>query len=358
MNGIKQQSILIVNATRLAAAILFVGSLVAIEPTPVCGQKATIELEIFMANAGLDDQQKWGQLLADVGADSYKLKTARGNVEITVEESNYGRGDHYRVIGVLSGNRLELPGGSFTSREKAKIKALLQKIRDDGPNTALSEKLAFGLTAEQLVSLQQDLAKKHSTSTKDKKVLEIVKAIAASVKTPIHIHESARKALAENDQVPEEMDTLTSGTTLAAVLRPIGLVAVPKRDQGKEIEIFIVDSKKADEHWPVGWPVEGSNLSAVPGMFKKEKADIENFKLKDVLDIIEQTCKVPFLYDHNSMARHGADMDKLTVTYKQQPTAYFSIMTRLLAQVRPQMKMEVRLDEVGTPFIWITTMRK
>jgi len=326
--------------------------------TIVAQRKASIELEVFMVNAGLDDQQKWGQLLAEVGADSYRMKTARKNVEVKVDESSLGGRPHYRVIGVLSRNRLNLPGGTFTTRDKEKIKAHLKKIREDGPNTALSEKLAFGLTAEQLVALQEDLASEHKTSTKNQKVADIVNIIASKVKTPIRIDDSAREALSGDDKIAEEMQTLTCGTTLAAIIRPIGLVAVPKREQGKEVEIFIVDSRKADEHWPVGWPPEGSNYAAVPGMFKRENADIENFVVKDVLDVIEKTCKVPFVYDHNSMARHGVELDKRTVTYKQDRTAYYSILVRILAKGRPQMKIEVRLDEASTPFIWITTMRK
>ena len=321
-------------------------------------QRATVELTVIMARPDLNTQQTWGELLADVGADHYSLKGGQRTRVMPEVKTSEGRGGPaYEIIGVLNGNQLLLPGGKFGVRDKQKIRDLIESIRVDGPNTALSEKMAFGMTAEQLVTLQQDLATAHQTSTAGKQPLEVIKAIATAIQTPIEIDPSAKKSLAEDSAVAEELLSLSSGTTLAAVLRPLGLVAVPRREQGRQAEIVIIDSREADEHWPIGWPLEGAPLAAVPKMFDQQDADIINYKLKTVLDIIEKTCEVPFLYDHNAIARHSVDLD-YKVSFKQDRVSYFAVVSRLLYQVRPQLKSEVRLDEAGKPFLWITTQRK
>ena len=322
-------------------------------------QKASVELEIYSVNSGLETQQTWGELLSKVGANISSLKSARKNVKMEVDESTFGNRKHYRIVGVLSNNRLNLPGGkTFTNRDNEKIAAYIEAIRADGPKTALSQKMAFGLTATQLVALQQDLAALHKKSTKDTPVMDVVEAIAEAIKTPVRVDSSARDALAKESKVAEEMNSLSCGTTLAAVLRPIGLVAVPKREQGKTTEIVIMDSLKADEHWPVGWPSTRGNALAVPSMFKSQKFEIRNYELKKILDALESKVKVPFLYDHNTMARHGADPTKLTATVVEQKQTFYGVVRKCLSQVRPQMKPEVRLDEAGNPFLWITTFKK
>lgn len=321
--------------------------------------RASLELEVHMINAGIGAQQTWGEMLAEVGADRVSLKSVRKRAKPDVEESEFRQSKHYLVIGVLSGGRLNLPGGkSFTARDKDRIAAYLKKIRDDGPKTALSEKMAFGMTAEQLVGLQQDLAQNHKTATKGQRVLEIVDAIRETIKTPLQIDSSARMALAGKDKIAEELKSLSCGTTLAAILRPLGLVAVPHRKQGKSVEIIIVESRKAKEHWPIGWPNEKGNALAAPKMFEKKDVNIQNAKLNLILDAMEKRCELPFLYDHNSMARHGADPTKLTATIVKKKQTYFAVVRQALSQVRPQMKPEIRLDDAGQPFLWITTFKK
>ena len=322
------------------------------------GQRTPIDLTVLMSHPDLDTQQRWGELLADVGADTYTMRSTRGKVAPEVKTHEGRSGTSYEIVGILQSDRLFLPGGQFSLRDKQKIRDLIQRIRDDGPNTALAEKMAFGMTAEQLVALQQDLSALHKTATAGKSAEEIVKAIGSAINTPIEIDPAARPALVDDEAVvADELESLSCGTALAAALRPLGLVAVPFREQGKSPVILIKDFREAEEHWPVGWPLEGAPLGAVPKMFEQQDADIINYKLKAVLDVISKTCEVTFLYDHNAIARHSADLNAL-VSFKQDRVSYYAVVARLLSQVRPQLTSEVRFDEAGTPFLWISTSLK
>ena len=337
---------------------LFALFLTGIASTSLAQRKAVVELEVHVATSNTGDRQTWGELLSKVGADRYSIKSSRSRIKMEVAEDEIRGQKFYRIVGVLSRNKLQLPGGvSFGTRDQASIAAYVKRIRDDGPKTALAKKLAFGLTAEQLVDLHTDLAAKHGKSTKSKKTMDIVEAIADKIKTPMRVDASAREALAGKTLIKEELKSLSCGTTLAAILRPLGLVAQPQRQQGKKLEIIITSSRNAKEHWPIGWPNEKSNLSVAPKMFEKKDYEIANFELQPVLDVMEKRTKVPFLYDQNSMARHGADTSKSKVTIVKKQQTYFSVVRQALAQSSPRLKFEIRIDEAGNPFLWITTTK-
>ena len=70
---------------------------------------------------------------------------------------------------MIAGNRLKLPGGSFSIRDKAGIRELLTRLRDDGAQVAMAEKKAFGLTSEQLVTLHGRFSQTVEFETKGRK---------------------------------------------------------------------------------------------------------------------------------------------------------------------------------------------
>ena len=107
-------------------------------------------------------------MLQDVGADRVSSKTANsGNP--TVEETETTNSTIISIRGYIVGSKLHLPGGKFLIRDKAKIKAFIQKLKDDGARVGLAEKKAFGLTSEQLVGLHQKFAQVVDFDTKGKK---------------------------------------------------------------------------------------------------------------------------------------------------------------------------------------------
>ena len=61
------------------------------------------------------------------------------------------------------------------------------------------------------------------------------------------------------------------------------------------------------------------------------------------------------LYDHNAMARYGVDLEKAVVSHPQARTNYSLALRKMLAKVG--LKFEVRVDEAGKPFLWVTTMK-
>ncbi|MEM7783258.1 MAG: hypothetical protein AAF623_07885 [Planctomycetota bacterium] len=318
-------------------------------------KKRLIYLEISAEARGtIGAQQKWMTMLQDVGADRIVSKTLPNGTP-TIEESTTSRATLIRVQGFIVGNRLKLPGGSFKIQDKAAIRALVQSLRDDGAKVALAEKKAFGLTSEQLVSLHQKLASPIQFETQQKKIGQLVKQIVGQNKDLNFVYDSVAKAALAGDEVfRDELQGLSTGTSLAAILRPLGLVLEPYREQGKPMEIRIVDSRSSEENWPIGWPPEIAPVRVEPKLFDRIDIEIRGFQMSIAMNAIQKRAKVPFIYDYNLMARDGVELDQVRVTLVQKQVSLMVAVSKLVRQTKPRMFQELRIDENGKGFLWIT----
>ena len=115
-------------------------------------------------------------------------------------------------------------------------------------------------------------------------------------------------------------------------------------------------AREAKEHWPVGWPIEDGPINVAPKLFKTLPVTIRDFSLQEVLDAIQPRTELPFIYDLNSFARYGVDLTKTKVELDGK-MSYQRAINRALQQSTPSLKSELRQDEQGKPFLWITTTR-
>jgi hypothetical protein len=345
--------------TRLSPARLVSPGLVLLAglwlASAVQGQERIIELQVFCdGRAVVGTQQRWMEMLQGVGADRVVVKTGAVDAP-NIEESKVASATMIYLSGSIENSQLHLPGGRFSINDKAGIRDLIQKLRDDGATVALAEKKAFGLTSAQLVELHGMLRKPLDFDTKGANAGEVIEKIAQLIEVRFHFDATAQTTLLANHTVTESLEGISAGTSLAVVLRPLGLVLQPQRLQGKPLELLIVDFQKSAENWPIGWPLEQSPVQAEPRLFEKLKLEIRGFPLSDALNAIEKRSGVPFFYDHNSFAREGVALSQNIVTVVQERASLMVAIGKLLRQCRPKLSDELRMDENGKPFLWITT---
>jgi hypothetical protein len=312
-----------------------------------------VELEI-LADAGtmIDSAQEWLEILSEVGADSVRMGRAAGNSKVGVKKN----GRSWTITGVISSrNQLILPGGRYSRRDKAAIKAYVDSIRADGAEVALAEKMAFGLTARQLVDLHTTLTPAYEDSTVGVSPARVLDNVRRLCQTPIVVDDSARPALRDDYQLQDELKGLSLGTSLAAALRPLGLVMAPRREAGKSTEIVITDSRRVEEHWPIGWPLQQRPSEGAPRLYERIPVNISNYTLAATLPAIQSALQMPFLYDYNSLARTGVDLEEIRVNLQAEQMSYLLILNRVLAQARPRMEYDIRADEKGTAFLWFSS---
>ncbi|MBW8883551.1 MAG: hypothetical protein JF612_01980, partial [Planctomycetia bacterium] len=226
------------------------------------------------------------------------------------------------------------------------------RLRDGGEDAINAKPAAFGLLPKQLVAVHEALALPVQSSTLGQPPRDAAKKIADHLPYKFTSDEVAQRALAAGEPIADELEGIASGTALAAILRPSGLVMFPEKN-GPDIRLRIATSRDAKEHWPVGWPLKGNPGETLPELFKFLKVNIGDAALSEAITAIASRVKAPVLYDHNSLARARTDLNA-KVSLTDSNIFYSRALDRLLSQAK--LKYEIRLDEADKPFLWITSV--
>lgn len=314
-----------------------------------------VDLEIALeANPVGADMRAWSEMLSQAGFSSVRVRTA-GKDSPALQKSGPAAAPAFHVVGVLTAdNQLLLPKGRFALRDRAAIEQWLRKLRDDGEDGISIKPSAFGLLPKQLVAVHEALEAPVNFSTLGKQPREVARQIAQRLTLKFTTDPAGQRALAADEPVLDELQGLSSGTALAAVLRPVGLVLVPEKSGG-DLRLRIADGRTAPEHWPVGWPLkERTPAETLPDLFKFLNVEIAQTPLAEALAAIGSRVKAPLLIDRNAVAKESIDLHA-KVTLPKANTFYAKALDRLLSQAR--LKYELRIDEADHPFLWITATR-
>jgi len=335
----------------------FLWMMLAASSLTAVGQYRQIEVEVFVdRRAPVETTQRWAEMLNAANANRVVVKVGNLN-QPTVEQVSLNNAEWIKVKGLVERNRLFLPGESFSINETLKVRQYIQRLRDDGVEVGLAEKQAFGLTGPQLVELHTLLSLPINFKTKDLPVGQALQGVSQMLNADFKMDTTAKRALAGDHTILEELEGFSLGTAIAIMVRPLGLVFQPERLQGQPMKLMLVDSREAKEHWPIGWPIEEVPVKAEPKLFERLDLEIRGFPLKTTLDAIEKRTQVPFIYDQNSIARAGIDIEETKVTLVQQKATYISAINKVLGQTKPRLKQEIRKDESGKSFLWIAPIQ-
>lgn len=333
-----------------AAAVLFAASAFAADPT--------VSFEIVLGD-GVNPlaAQTWMRSLSEVGLSDIKVREARLGDEGKITNRGTDTSPRYHVVGILStGDKLRLPGGSFRKTDVAAIRAYVNKIKDNGAAGLSATPESFGLSSEQLLELHKSLATPVSLETRGKRAGDVMRTLVAGLSVKVVVDESALAGFAGDDKVGDELQGVSVGTAMAAIIRPLGLVLVPHKPRGDDVQLIIYDVRKVEHSWPVGYPPDVPPLKVLPKLFEFLNAEIDDFVLTDALEALSGRIEAPFLLDHNSLARHEIEPGQIRVTFAKEKTYYKKVIDRILGQ--SSLKSEIRIDEANKPFIWVTTIRK
>jgi len=313
-----------------------------------------IELEVYSTSTTpLVLQHQWLEALSEVRADRVSAKTAR-KPKPSVEESSFGGSEIILVKGVISNRKIKLPGKSFSITDKRGIKAYLQSLRVDGAKTTLAEKKAFGLTSEQLVNVHSNLSGTFPSSTKDENAGRLLNRLTQSLPLKTNLSAAAKSAFNSDEKVTNNYQGLSIGTVVSIELRRHDLVIRPAPKQGRGVELEIVPTSAAPESWPQGWPPETAPITTFPKLFEVTALQLNNIELNTVLGAISRRLKIEFIVDPAAWKGKPVDLSTVKVTYNKKRSSYAAAIGSVLSQAKPQLRHEIRNDENGKPFIWIT----
>jgi hypothetical protein len=340
---------------RLCLALGFAAWLIPAAPLLA---KGPVSLEIAMERGvPLTASKDWYDLLTSLGVTTLRIRSASEGDRVSVEDVGRKDAPSYEVHAVLKANNvLMLPGGSFTSRDRTGLKKWLDTLADGGknalPGAGGGERTPFGLTPKELAAVNDDLSKPILFETSGLTVSDLLAKVRPQRVFPLAIQPGASQRL-EATKITEDFKGLSTGVALAIALRPAGLALGPERS-GASLQ-YRVGKTTGGEIWPAGWTPQQPNAKVFPKMFESIEVEISDTALPEAIDAIAERMETPFFFDHNALALHGVEPAKTLVTLPAKKLTYSQILQKILFQAR--LKPELRTDDAGKPFIWITTIK-
>ena len=305
----------------------------------------------------LGGERKWIEALQKAGIRNVRLRSGRGGETPGVENTGTEKDPRYRIVGILRrGNRLVVSGGSYTMSRIPELRKWIDQVRRRGPDAAVGKPEAFGLTAGELAKLHEQLAGRVAVATQGRPLADVVTDITRAIRISVDWTPAAKEALEEADPCLDELKGISAGTALAAALRPAGLTFVPEVIGPGRFRLSVVPTRKAKEHWPVGWPPVLETTKFAPGLMTFAAIEARKTRLRAFLDAISQRTAVPYLLDHNALALADIDSDETRVDLAARRTFYLNHLRRALRPVK--LEAILKIDESGRPLLWITTRHR
>jgi hypothetical protein len=299
--------------------------------------------------------QDWAQALDNAGIKNVRLRSATDSDKIGIDVQGMADNPLYIVTGkVISRDELQLPGGRFKRTEARRLAQWLDDLAQNGPPDKRPKTVAFGLNAEQFDKVIADLAAPVDFSTKDLPLRDAVERIARKFSYPLRIEGNIDKSSSDG-KIEDELSELSCGTALACILRPAGYCLAPQVD-GQQIRYAVATARPdLKEFWPVGRLPEKNIQEILPGLYEFRNVNVQNVSAAAALDAIGKRLKTPVLYDRPALDKYKIDPAKAMVSFPRTRTNYSLALGKMLFSAG--LKFEVRVDEAGTAFLWISTLK-
>lgn len=312
--------------------------------------------------APLASYQEWARELGRVGLHNVRVRAAMSGDKLDIHTRSEGDYRVYEVTGfILGGGELALPGAKFAQGDAEGVARWVKDLADNGPPQSREPRGPFGLKESSFKKVMADLGREVDFPTQGQSRAEVMKKIAEKLAFPLNVEAVIRQSLAR-DTVAEELQGLSCGTSLACVLRPLGLGFAPREDGGGRIiyevlpQEFAAETEDADQKtWPVGWTPQGRRQKVLPELFEFHTISISNVSLAKVLEAVGKKLEVPVLVDRGRLAGKGIDLDKIDVALPAGRTTYGLTLFKILS--RSKLKYELMVDEAGQAFVWVTVLR-
>ncbi len=336
----------------LIASVGLILAAAAAEPVHAGGR---VELELVdEARGSALARQQWLRALSEAGVKNVRIRSARAADKVGIHLRGTKENRLYVVTGMVkSSDELLMPSGRFRRSDVARLARWLDDLAKHGLEKDRPARSAFGLTQEQFQRVHKQLARPVGFTTQGMDRRRAVEKIGSRLSPPLAIDPKLAELL-EGDKVGEELSGISCGTALACLLRPMGLCLVP-RQSARGTVCAVVKAKPKLEVWPVGWEPEKPWPKVLPALYEFHDVNIQGVSAAQAIEAIAGRLKVPVLLDHNALARHGIDPGQVNVSHPPARTTYSLTLRKILFQAK--LKSDLRVDEAGKPFLWVTTIK-
>jgi hypothetical protein len=327
-----------------------------------------VELEIVTdRGVQITAPQEWLQLLAGIGIDNVRVRGGQGGDESKVVSRGTARAPSYHVVGILnSQNQLRLPGGTFSKADRVRLKDYFAQLSADGTDAVTAPRLRFGLTEKELTAVLSDLSQPIDFETKGITPQAFIDRLQTKLSLKPSIDSGASEAMRAAIPAVDELRGVAAGTAFAIMLRNAGMVMRPEKKRGQPV-VYRVVAAGPDvigqrtlghmtgedmPYWPIGWESDRTPGELAPSLFQSRNAEIDGYSLEEALGAIGPLLKTPMFLDRAALKLYQIDPAKLQVKLAPTRTTYKRVVDRIISQAH--LGSQVRVDEAGMPFLWIT----
>jgi hypothetical protein len=317
--------------------------------------------------------QQWLQLLAGVGIQNVRIRPAgraggaQRSEEPRVTQAGTTERPSFRMLGIITTrDQLRLPGGTFNRSDRAKLKDYFDRLGADGAESLTLPRGMFGLTEPEIKTVFAELAQPINFETARQLPRAVIEQLQAKLSLKIDLNDAATTSLNASRPLRDEMKGLATGTALAMLLHNHGLALRPEKPRGQAVVLRVIEEdrnnprraaagKTSDselKHWPVGWEPHETPGRTAPALFEIRNAEIDGYTLEETLDAIAPRITISYYYDRAALIGNDIDPTKVQVRVPRTRTSYKRVIDRALSHAR--LHSQVRVDEAGQPFLWIS----
>lgn len=302
--------------------------------------------------------QKWGRVFQDLGYVA-KFRDGRPGEKTRIENIVRSGTQTVQVVCIMEADgRIAIRDRRLQMSEPQAIVNFLELIRAYGAAGPPSESPTWGLTSEQFAAVTQLL----STPVSEPVILKTPMQTIDSLRLPdsfrLRFTEAAKeKALMEvNPAIPEQdLVGISKGTALAIALAQYGLGfrALQNTNVGGGYLIEVDAGNESTNMWPVGWKTREALGTVLPELYKAIPVEVEDVPLDAFVSVIADKLQIPDLYSSKTLIDAGRNPAELRYSRKPDRVSPSRLLTLLGDHF--QLGLDVRADEKGKCFVWVTT---
>lgn len=315
-----------------------------------------IDVEVATeAGAPLTASQEWARMLGEMELGRVRFRSGRGGEKPQVSKSDSAVAPRFKVVAILNGHgELVLPGKRYRKSDR---QALLEFFHSLPQQESFGEELGrFELTEKQFRQVHADLSQGVGFSTVGKTPADLLKQLEKKFKVPVLLDTEAREELRQPKPLNVEFRPMSAGTALAVALRQEGLALRPEKPSGEPLRMVVERERPQVDQWPVGWKPKGSPRLLAPKMFEFLTIEVDGYSLSKAIEALEPRLGVDAIYDERILTERDIQPEDIQVKLPSGKTYLKRAVDRLLSQAR--LAGELRVDEQGRPFLWITQFGK
>ena len=326
------------------------------EPTE---SRRTLDVEVLIQSqpSYRINAQEWGRVFQQLGY-SVKFREPRGGESPRIEDQDRDDFLSTRVVAAMAADgSIRIGTQKFDTETTQPLIAALEEIRKHGAKGPPDSSPTWGLTDDQFKDVVQLLAAPVENPVELQSSILAIESIGLPGNMKMKFTDAAREqALGKKPE--SALDTIelkgfTKGSAIAIVLAQYGLGFRPRYISPGRFDIEIDRGNESSNMWPVGWKPEQSFSEILPTYFRAIPLDVEDVTINALVGAISEKIAVPHFHSASALNANGLDITTLKYTRKNDRIS----PARLLTAIGDKMHLgfDVRVDEAGKMFLWMTT---